>query len=67
MRKVLWGLGALIVVVLGVLGAVLAFDAPGKPPALASVAILSKASISAICLRCRLISRETAPNSVIVS
>ncbi|MGA7328455.1 MAG: hypothetical protein WBX25_29195 [Rhodomicrobium sp.] len=37
MRKVLWGLGALIVVVLGVLGAVLAFDPPVKPPALASV------------------------------
>jgi len=37
MRKVLWGLGGLIAVVLGVLGSVLAFDAPVKPPPLASV------------------------------
>jgi len=37
MRKVLWGLAGLIVVVLGVLGGVLAFDAPVKPPPLASI------------------------------
>ncbi len=37
MRKILWSLAALIVVVLGALGGVLAFDAPVKPPALASV------------------------------
>ena len=37
MRILLWGLAGLIVVVFGVLGAVLAFDAPVKPPPLASV------------------------------
>jgi non-heme chloroperoxidase len=37
MRKLFWGLACLTVVVLGVLGAVLAFDAPVKPPTLASV------------------------------
>jgi hypothetical protein len=37
MRKVLWGLIGLIVVVIGVLGAILAFNAPVKPPPLASV------------------------------
>ncbi len=37
MRKILWSLAALIVVVLGALGGVLAFDAPVKPPPLASV------------------------------
>jgi non-heme chloroperoxidase len=34
---VLWGLSGLIVVALGVLGGVLAFDVPTKPPPLASV------------------------------
>jgi len=37
MRKLLWGLAGLIVVILGVFGAVLAFDAPVRPPRLASV------------------------------
>ena len=37
MRKVLLVLGSLIVLVLAVLGGVLAFDAPVKPPPLASV------------------------------
>ena len=37
MRKVLWVLVGLIVLVLGGLGAVLAFDAPVKPPPLASI------------------------------
>ena len=37
MRKVLWAFAGLIVVVLGALGGVLAFDAPVKPPPLASV------------------------------
>jgi non-heme chloroperoxidase len=37
MRKVLWAFAGLIVVVLGVLGGVLAFDAPVKPPPLASI------------------------------
>jgi len=37
MRQVLWVLSGLIVVVLGVLGGVMAFDAPMKPPPLASV------------------------------
>ena len=37
MRKLLWGLAGLIVVVLGVLGGVLAFDAPIKPQPLASI------------------------------
>ena len=37
MHQVLWVLSGLIVVVLGVLGGVLAFDAPTKPPPLASV------------------------------
>src|ERR1700719_1757294 len=37
MRKVLWVFVGLIVLVLGGLGAVLAFDAPVKPPPLASV------------------------------
>jgi non-heme chloroperoxidase len=37
MRQVLWGLSGLIVVALAVLGGVLAFDAPAKPPPLASV------------------------------
>jgi non-heme chloroperoxidase len=37
MRKVLWVFAGLIVLVLGGLGAVLAFDAPVKPPPLASV------------------------------
>ncbi len=38
MRILLWGLAGLIVAILGVLGGVLAFDAPVKPPPLASVA-----------------------------
>ena len=37
MRKVLWVFVGLIVLVLGGLGAVLAFDAPVQPPPLASV------------------------------
>jgi non-heme chloroperoxidase len=37
MRKLFWGLAGFIVVVLALLGGVLAFDAPVKPPALASV------------------------------
>jgi hypothetical protein len=37
MRKVLWAFASLIVVVLGGLGGVLAFDAPAKPPPLASI------------------------------
>ena len=37
MRKMLWGLAALLVVALVGLGAVLAFDAPVKPPPLASI------------------------------
>jgi alpha-beta hydrolase superfamily lysophospholipase len=37
MRKVLWAFAGLIVVVLGGLGGVLAFDAPAKPPPLASI------------------------------
>jgi len=37
MRKLLWGLACLIVAVFGVLGAVLAFDAPVKPPPMAAV------------------------------
>ena len=37
MRKMLWIFVCLIVVVFGVFGAVLAFDAPGQPPPLASV------------------------------
>ena len=37
MRKVLWAFAGLIVVVLGALGGVLAFDAPVKPPPLASI------------------------------
>lgn len=37
MRKVLWAFVGLIVLVLGCLGAVLALDAPVKPPPLASV------------------------------
>ena len=37
MRTLLWGLAGLVVVVLGVLGAVLAFNAPVQPPPLASV------------------------------
>jgi pimeloyl-ACP methyl ester carboxylesterase len=37
MRIVFWGLAGLIVVVLGVLGGVLAFDSPVKPPPLASI------------------------------
>jgi non-heme chloroperoxidase len=37
MRKVLWAFAGLIVVVLGALGAVLAFDTPVKPPPLASI------------------------------
>jgi non-heme chloroperoxidase len=37
MRKSLWVLAILIVAVLGALGGVLAFDAPVKPPVLASV------------------------------
>jgi hypothetical protein len=32
MRKVLWGLAGLLVVVLGVIEGVLALDAPVKPP-----------------------------------
>jgi non-heme chloroperoxidase len=36
-RKMLWIFGCLIVVVFGVFGAVLAFDAPVQPPPLASV------------------------------
>jgi non-heme chloroperoxidase len=39
MRKVLWVFVGLIVLVLGGLGAVLAFDAPVKPPPLASVSV----------------------------
>jgi pimeloyl-ACP methyl ester carboxylesterase len=38
MRIVLWCLAGLIVAVLGVLGGVLTFDAPVKPPPLASIA-----------------------------
>jgi non-heme chloroperoxidase len=37
MRKVLWAFAGLIVVFLGALGGVLAFDAPVKPPPLASI------------------------------
>jgi len=37
MRRMLWGLAALIVIVLAVAGGVLAFDAPVKPAPLASV------------------------------
>ena len=37
MRKVLWILAGLVIVVLGLVGGVLAFDAPVKPPPLASV------------------------------
>jgi len=37
MRKVLWAFAGLIVVVLGGLGGVLAFDAPAKPPPLGSI------------------------------
>jgi len=37
MRKVLRAFAGLIVVVLGALGAVLAFDVPVKPPPLASI------------------------------
>jgi non-heme chloroperoxidase len=37
MRKLLWGLAGLIVVVLALLGGILAFDAPVKPPPLASI------------------------------
>ena len=37
MHKVLWAFVCLIVVVLGALGGVLAFDAPVKPPPLASI------------------------------
>ena len=37
MRKVLRAFAGLIVVVLGALGAVLAFDVPLKPPPLASI------------------------------
>ncbi len=37
MRKMLWGLAALIVIVLAVAGSVLAFDAPTKPAPLASI------------------------------
>ena len=37
MRKVLWAFASLVVVVLGALGGVLAFDAPVKPPSLASI------------------------------
>jgi non-heme chloroperoxidase len=37
MRKMLWGFAGLIVLALGVLGGVLAFDAPVKPQPLASV------------------------------
>ena len=37
MRKVLWGLIGLILVIFGVLGAILALNAPVKPPPLASV------------------------------
>ena len=37
MRKVLWGLVGLLVVVLVLLVGVLAFDTPGKPPPLASI------------------------------
>lgn len=37
MRKILWILAGLIVIALGGLGAVVAFDAPVKPPTLASV------------------------------
>lgn len=36
MRKVLWALAGLVVVVLGVLGGVLAFDTPARPPPLAA-------------------------------
>ncbi|MGA8613090.1 MAG: alpha/beta fold hydrolase [Xanthobacteraceae bacterium] len=37
MRKMLWALAGLIVVALGVIGGVLAFDAPVKPPPLDSI------------------------------
>ena len=37
MRKVLWAFAGLIAVVLGALGAVLAFDVPVRPPPLASI------------------------------
>ena len=37
MRTVLWALAGVIVLVLGVLGGVLAFDVPVKPPPLASI------------------------------
>jgi pimeloyl-ACP methyl ester carboxylesterase len=37
MRKMLWALAALVVVVVGVLGSVLAFDSPVKPPPLATI------------------------------
>ncbi len=37
MRKVLWIIASLIVVVLGAVGGLLAFDAPIKPSPLASV------------------------------
>jgi hypothetical protein len=39
MRKVLWAFAGLIIAVLGALGAVLAFDAPMKPPPLASISV----------------------------
>ena len=37
MRKMLWAFAGLIVVVLGAIGGVLAFDVPAKPPPLASI------------------------------
>jgi non-heme chloroperoxidase len=37
MRKVLWAFAGVIVLVLGAIGGVLAFDAPVKPPPLASI------------------------------
>ena len=37
MRKVLWALAGLLVVVLGTFGSVLAFDTPAKPPPLGSI------------------------------
>jgi len=39
MRKVLWALAGLIVVVLGLLGGVLAFDTPARLPPLASLSV----------------------------
>ncbi len=37
MRKIAWALAAIVVVVLAAAAGVLAFDAPAKPPTLASI------------------------------